>query len=165
MILGNDDLFMVQSISNFVHIEIGLSMVFTHQKLVHAGRTLTSLLVQIICDLIQSGGIVGAPYVQQRSQPVELIFCNPDLLWRSDFPRPRLGQGAFKEAFQAVYKVARIVSNLIYHPHEDRRLLARPIPTFNTENPRQLHTSSQHKFWTVVWLIKAITSHCRLRCK
>lgn len=35
------------------------------------------------------------------------MFCNPDLIWRSDFDRPRLGQGAFKEAFQAVYKVRR----------------------------------------------------------
>lgn len=37
--------------------------------------------------------------------PVELVFCNPDLLWKSDFPQPRIGQGAFREAFQAVYKV------------------------------------------------------------
>ncbi|KAF9020461.1 hypothetical protein BDZ89DRAFT_1072204 [Hymenopellis radicata] len=63
--------------------------------------------IQVICDVIQSGGIIGGPYVplqQQIKEPVELVFCNPDLIWRSDFPRPRLGQGAFKEAFQAVYK-------------------------------------------------------------
>jgi ribonucleotide monophosphatase NagD (HAD superfamily) len=65
-------------------------------------------LVQIICDVIQSGGIIGGPYVhpdEQTNKPIELVFCNPDLLWRSDFDRPRLGQGAFKDAFQAVYKV------------------------------------------------------------
>lgn len=64
--------------------------------------------MQILCDVIQSGGIIGNPYVppsQQISNPIEVVFCNPDLLWQSDFPRPRLGQGAFKEAFQAVYKV------------------------------------------------------------
>ncbi|KAF8909869.1 HAD-like domain-containing protein [Mucidula mucida] len=63
--------------------------------------------IQVICDVIQSGGIIGGPYIslqQQINEPVELVFCNPDLIWRSDFPRPRLGQGAFKEAFQAVYK-------------------------------------------------------------
>lgn len=63
-----------------------------------------------MCDIIQSGGIIGGPYVpleQQLGKPIELVFCNPDLIWRSDFPRPRLGQGAFKEAFQAVYKVQR----------------------------------------------------------
>ncbi|KAL0072764.1 hypothetical protein AAF712_000527 [Marasmius tenuissimus] len=61
--------------------------------------------VQIMLDIIQSGGIIGNPYLEDhRSSPVEIIFCNPDLLWKSDFPRPRLGQGAFKESFQAVYK-------------------------------------------------------------
>jgi ribonucleotide monophosphatase NagD (HAD superfamily) len=36
---------------------------------------------------------------------VELVFCNPDLLWRSDYEHPRLGQGAFKEALLSTYKV------------------------------------------------------------
>ena len=36
--------------------------------------------------------------------PPELIFTNPDLVWRGQFPRVRLGQGAFKEALQAVYR-------------------------------------------------------------
>ncbi|KAJ7647569.1 HAD-like domain-containing protein [Roridomyces roridus] len=65
-----------------------------------------ALDVQVICDVIQSGGFVGGPYVplDQQKNPVELVFCNPDLIWRSDFSTPRLGQGAFKEAFQAVFK-------------------------------------------------------------
>ncbi|KAI9442660.1 HAD-like domain-containing protein [Lactarius indigo] len=50
-----------------------------------------ALDVQIMMD------VVHAP-------PVELVFCNPDLQWRSEFPRPRLGQGAFREAFQAVHQ-------------------------------------------------------------
>jgi len=37
-------------------------------------------------------------------KPVELVFCNPDLIWQSDFETPRLGQGAFKVAFQAVFQ-------------------------------------------------------------
>lgn len=63
--------------------------------------------VQIVSDLVQSGGIVGGPWVplEKQTKPVEVVFCNPDLLWRSDFPTPRLGQGAFKEAFLAVYNV------------------------------------------------------------
>ncbi|RPD54179.1 HAD hydrolase [Lentinus tigrinus ALCF2SS1-7] len=36
--------------------------------------------------------------------PIEVVFCNPDLLWKSDFPQPRLGQGAFRMAFQTVYE-------------------------------------------------------------
>ncbi|TFK44483.1 HAD-like domain-containing protein [Crucibulum laeve] len=74
-----------------------------------------ALDVQVACDVIQSGGIIGGPYLKshEREHPVEIVFCNPDLLWRSDFGRPRLGQGAFKEAFQAVYK-ALTGSNYAY---------------------------------------------------
>ncbi|KAJ3761825.1 HAD-like domain-containing protein [Lentinula raphanica] len=61
--------------------------------------------VQIICDVLQSGGLLGGPWVEPRTQDVELVFCNPDLLWKSDFSRPRLGQGAFKASFQAVYSM------------------------------------------------------------
>ncbi|CAK5265587.1 unnamed protein product [Mycena citricolor] len=65
-----------------------------------------ALDVQIICDIIQSAGVVGGPYIplHEQKKPVELVFCNPDLIWRSDFEQPRLGQGAFKTAFQAVFK-------------------------------------------------------------
>lgn len=62
-------------------------------------------------DVIRSRGLIGEPYLDAPAaadqQPVELVFCNPDLLWKSDFPQSRLGQGAFREAFQAVYKVRR----------------------------------------------------------
>lgn len=85
-----------------------------------------SLDIQIICDVIQSNGIIGGPYnripadqqPQQRHEgklevqvykPIELVFCNPDLLWRSEFDRPRLGQGAFRQAFQAVYNVCLLI--------------------------------------------------------
>jgi ribonucleotide monophosphatase NagD (HAD superfamily) len=42
---------------------------------------------------------------REAGREVKLIFCNPDLLWKADYPRPRLGQGAFREAFQAVHTV------------------------------------------------------------
>ncbi|KDR75303.1 hypothetical protein GALMADRAFT_249318 [Galerina marginata CBS 339.88] len=65
-----------------------------------------ALDVQIACDVIQSAGIIGGPYqpLDKQKDPVKLVFCNPDLVWRSDFNRPRIGQGAFKQAFQAVFK-------------------------------------------------------------
>ncbi|KAJ7072513.1 HAD-like domain-containing protein [Mycena amicta] len=65
-----------------------------------------ALDIQIICDLIQSEGRIGGPWVplEEQTRPVELIFCNPDLQWKSDFPINRLGQGAFKAAFQGVFK-------------------------------------------------------------
>lgn len=59
-----------------------------------------------MCDLIESGGVVGGPHLPDHThKAVDLVFCNPDLIWKSDFDRPRLGQGAFREAFQAVFKV------------------------------------------------------------
>jgi HAD superfamily hydrolase (TIGR01456 family) len=64
-----------------------------------------SLDIQIMCDVLQSGGIIGGPrHADGNGKPIELIFCNPDLLWKSDFDIPRLGQGAFKTSFLAVYK-------------------------------------------------------------
>ncbi|KAJ7668457.1 HAD-like domain-containing protein [Mycena polygramma] len=68
-----------------------------------------ALDVQVICDVIQSNGVIGGPYIPLEDQinPIELVFCNPDLIWGSDFDRPRLGQGAFKAAFQAVFKFGK----------------------------------------------------------
>ncbi|KAI0279514.1 HAD-hyrolase-like-domain-containing protein [Russula aff. rugulosa BPL654] len=63
-----------------------------------------ALDIQVMTDVIQSRGIIDRSRPIDGATPVELIFCNPDLLWRSEFPRPRLGQGAFREAFQAVFK-------------------------------------------------------------
>jgi len=64
-------------------------------------------------DVILSRGNIGRSRPADGATPVELIFCNPDLLWRSEFPRPRLGQGAFREAFQAVFKVCHLLFFLI----------------------------------------------------
>ncbi|KZP18676.1 HAD-superfamily hydrolase [Athelia psychrophila] len=68
-----------------------------------------ALDIQVMCDAIQSAGIIGGPYTHGKIQgsgekPVEVVFANPDLIWRSEFDRPRLGQGGFREAFGAVYK-------------------------------------------------------------
>ncbi|TCD62477.1 hypothetical protein EIP91_006825 [Steccherinum ochraceum] len=66
-----------------------------------------SLDIQLLCDMILSDGIIGGPCVnpsgEQAEDGIELVFCNPDLLWKSDFPQTRLGQGAFREAFQSVF--------------------------------------------------------------
>ncbi|KAF8583910.1 HAD-superfamily hydrolase [Ramaria rubella] len=68
-----------------------------------------SLDIQIMIDILRSRtGSPGAPYCSPKDpnahHAVELVFCNPDLLWRSTLEQPRLGQGAFLQAFQAVYK-------------------------------------------------------------
>ncbi|KAG9051143.1 hypothetical protein FS837_011989 [Tulasnella sp. UAMH 9824] len=70
-----------------------------------------ALDVQVSVDILRSRNkICREPYkpdAELGSDPeknVELIFCNPDLLWKSDYPNVRFGQGAFKEALQTVLK-------------------------------------------------------------
>ncbi|TFY78575.1 hypothetical protein EWM64_g5443 [Hericium alpestre] len=67
-----------------------------------------ALDAQVMVDLIMGGGIIGAPYVHPEKRApeerVKVVFCNPDLQWGANFSRPRLGQGAFRVAFQAVFK-------------------------------------------------------------
>ncbi|CAE6493393.1 unnamed protein product [Rhizoctonia solani] len=62
---------------------------------------------QIVCDVLQGRYVEPSLWKkmkQENPHPVDLIFCNPDLIWRAAFPYPRLGQGGFITAFQAVYK-------------------------------------------------------------
>ncbi|KAH8119510.1 HAD hydrolase [Phellopilus nigrolimitatus] len=70
-----------------------------------------ALDIQVTCDILLNGGSVlpalagptASTLVPENEGAVKLVFCNPDLLWRSDFPVPRLGQGGFRIAFEAVY--------------------------------------------------------------
>lgn len=41
---------------------------------------------------------------------VELVFCNPDLVWGSEFPIERIGQGGFRVALLSVYNVSRSIA-------------------------------------------------------
>ncbi|KAF8309391.1 HAD-superfamily hydrolase [Clavulina sp. PMI_390] len=80
-----------------------------------------ALDIQIMCDVIRSypNGLGGSYPARGlaiddngrqgngvEKQGVQLYFCNPDLLWKARYHVPRFGQGAFKEAFQAVFKAA-----------------------------------------------------------
>ncbi|KAF8508590.1 Haloacid dehalogenase-like hydrolase-domain-containing protein, partial [Hysterangium stoloniferum] len=83
-----------------------------------------SLDIQIVIDILRSHNrCPGSPYgpLNQGSKPVELVFCNPDILWRGAFDQPRIGQGAFVRAFQSVYKsITGMYYPYIQHgkPHE-----------------------------------------------
>jgi len=70
---------------------------------------------QVIKDLLLSTrGIIGTlsakngnPTLpnngyQQDGQP-PLYFSNPDLVWASKYPLPRLGQGGFREALEGIW--------------------------------------------------------------
>ncbi|GFH06044.1 uncharacterized protein HaLaN_00608 [Haematococcus lacustris] len=49
--------------------------------------------LQLITDVLASGGVPGRPESQDpASPPCRLCFSNPDLLWANAFPRNRFGQ-------------------------------------------------------------------------
>jgi HAD superfamily hydrolase (TIGR01456 family) len=83
--------------TDFSKIQFGAIFVF------HDPRN-WALDTQIMCDVIQ--GIIGggSHETNHAQKPVDLVFCNPDLIWQSDFKAPRMGQGAFRVAFQAVFQ-------------------------------------------------------------
>ncbi|KAH9913466.1 HAD-like domain-containing protein [Epithele typhae] len=64
-----------------------------------------SLDIQISLDVLLSHGLIGNTHLLRGASPpaIDMVFCNPDLLWKNEFPVPRLGQGAFRDAFQAVH--------------------------------------------------------------
>ncbi|KAK9914891.1 hypothetical protein WJX75_001967 [Coccomyxa subellipsoidea] len=61
--------------------------------------------LQIMTDVILGGGVPGRwkPRVADRAS-VPVYFSNPDLLWATDFPAPRFGQGAFAAALRTLYR-------------------------------------------------------------
>jgi ribonucleotide monophosphatase NagD (HAD superfamily) len=89
---------MITQTTDFSKVPFGAIFVF------HDPRN-WALDIQIMCDVIQSRGAIGAPSNNTRKH-VDLVFCNPDLIWQSDFEAPRMGQGAFKVAFQAVFQAS-----------------------------------------------------------
>ncbi|KAI9318941.1 HAD-like domain-containing protein [Dichotomocladium elegans] len=60
--------------------------------------------IQIMLDVIcAQDGIVGTEKKDFRVQDMPLYFSNNDIIWSTEFPVPRLGQGSFKVALEGVY--------------------------------------------------------------
>ncbi|KAK4688998.1 hypothetical protein P7C73_g1117, partial [Tremellales sp. Uapishka_1] len=63
----------------------------------------------IICELLSSkGGVISTQREDRRKQKeggeIPLLFTNPDLEWRSDYPLSRFGMGAFRLSVESIYK-------------------------------------------------------------
>ncbi|PVF92980.1 HAD-superfamily hydrolase [Serendipita vermifera] len=70
---------------------------------------------QIALDIVRYGSKTHSAFVRRgtpnpppdsglcKEERVELVFSNPDLLWKGAYARSRLGQGGFREAFQGVH--------------------------------------------------------------
>lgn len=97
--------------ADFSKIQFGAIFVF------HDPRN-WALDTQIMCDVIQ--GIIGGSHETNHTRkPVDLVFCNPDLIWQSDFEAPRMGQGAFRVAFQAVFQASLSLTAKSHREHSD----------------------------------------------
>lgn len=62
-----------------------------------------------MCDVLRGNGFLADPPSSHSTTDVEVIFCNPDLLWKNEWEGPRLGQGGFRKAWEGVWSVGHIV--------------------------------------------------------
>ncbi|KAL8871056.1 MAG: hypothetical protein Q9174_003035 [Haloplaca sp. 1 TL-2023] len=78
-----------------------------HSVFVFADPRDWALDTQVLIDVLTSdNGLFGTrlSLEEMKTKPqVPLYFSNPDLLWSSDYPIPRLGQGGFFAAFKGVW--------------------------------------------------------------
>ena len=65
-----------------------------------------------MCDILRGNGFLVRPTSHHPADDVEVIFCNPDLLWKNEWEGPRLGQGGFRKAWEAVWSVGHTVAYL-----------------------------------------------------
>lgn len=63
-----------------------------------------------MCDILRGNGFLAESASDPGVNGVEVIFCNPDLLWKNEWEGPRLGQGGFRKAWEGVWSVGRIIS-------------------------------------------------------
>jgi len=62
-----------------------------------------------MCDILRGNGSLAAPTSDPSANNVEVIFCNPDLLWKNEWEGPRLGQGGFRKAWEGVWSVGCVI--------------------------------------------------------
>ncbi|KAF7723018.1 hypothetical protein EC973_002434 [Apophysomyces ossiformis] len=61
--------------------------------------------LQLILDVLCSeNGIVGSLRKDYSLQNIPIYFSNNDIIWSTDFPAPRMGQGSFKVAVERLYE-------------------------------------------------------------
>ena len=85
-----------------------LSKVKFHAILVFHDPRNWGLDIQVMCDILHGAGFLAEPTSDHSANDVEIIFCNPDMLWKNEWEGPRLGQGGFRKAWEGVWSVSRI---------------------------------------------------------
>jgi len=87
-----------------------LSKVKFHAVVVFHDPRNWGLDIQVMCDILRGNGFLAEPTSDPIANDVEVIFCNPDLLWKNEWEGPRLGQGGFRKAWEGVWSVGHTVS-------------------------------------------------------
>ncbi|KAI7906483.1 HAD-like domain-containing protein [Cokeromyces recurvatus] len=101
------------------------------------GRDL-QLMLDVLCS---KDGILGTRKEDYSVQDVPLYWSNNDLIWSTDFPAPRLGQGASKVALEALYKKLtghELKSTSFGKPHATTYRYAEQILDSLATHPSQL---------------------------
>jgi len=80
-----------------------LSKVKFHAILVFHDPRNWGLDIQVMCDILRGNGFLAEPTSDHIANDVEVIFCNPDLVWKNEWEGPRLGQGGFRKAWEGVW--------------------------------------------------------------
>jgi len=80
-----------------------LSKVKFHAILVFHDPRNWGLDIQVMCDILRGNGFLAEPTSDHIANDVEVIFCNPDLVWKNEWKGPRLGQGGFRKAWEGVW--------------------------------------------------------------
>ncbi|KAG0171046.1 hypothetical protein DFQ30_001602 [Apophysomyces sp. BC1015] len=77
--------------------------------------------LQLILDVLCSErGFVGTLRDDYSVQNIPIYFSNNDIIWSTDFPAPRMGQGSFKVAVERLYETltgAELKSTSFGKPH------------------------------------------------
>lgn len=90
-----------------MHIHTNTAIFILHDPIAWAEE------IQVVCDVIEGGTIVtdpqhqtaaGPPSPQARKPQIPLYSSNSDLVFSSTYSVPRLAQGSFLVALNAVYK-------------------------------------------------------------
>ncbi|KAF9787753.1 HAD hydrolase [Thelephora terrestris] len=88
-----------------------LSKVKFHAILVFHDPRNWGLDIQVMCDILRGNGFLAEPTSIHSATDVEVIFCNPDLLWKNEWEGPRLGQGGFRKAWEGVWSHLKMGQN------------------------------------------------------
>jgi len=84
-----------------------------------------ALSIQLIVDLLRSAdGVYGTLAEPKSERHIPIFFTNNDLVWASQYDIPRLGQGAFRTAVQAVFQRFPEAFGTSAHSH----ILGKPTP-------------------------------------